>query len=167
MLRIALIVFLTVTSAIAQSGSPYMDRARASLARGLSEVGQWQTTHVINQTVMQCTSCMDPITVVLRHIDNYTKGSDFNDPRALYLEGRRLHCQELVATRSGRCASLEDRGGSITARSIENTRIVFEHVIPMGPHLLAGYVEGPQDAAELAAIQEVLRRAVARLSPLW
>jgi hypothetical protein len=167
MFRILAFLILCGAPAFAQSGSPYMDRARAALARGLSDVGQWQTTHVINQTVMQCTSCPQTITVVLRHIDDYPKGSDFSTSEALYVEGRKLHCQHLVASGEGRCIAFEGLGKGITARSIEGGSEVFEHVIPMGTTLLAGYVEGPKDAPDLAAIQDALRHAVARLDPRW
>ena len=67
----------------------------------------------------------------------------------------------------GRCIAFEGLGKGITARSIEGGSEVFEHVIPMGTTLLAGYVEGPKDAPDLAAIQDALRHAVARLDPRW
>lgn len=171
-LRLALLIAISATAAQSQSGSPYMDRARASLTQGLGKIAQWQTTHVINQTVMQCTSCLTPITVVLRHIDDYTKGSDFSRPADLYLAGRRQLCQGLVADAKGRCVSLTDASSddlrpSIQARSIEGRgKSVFEFVMPLGPDMLAGYVEGPEEATDLPAIEAAMMQAVGWLHPL-
>lgn len=157
------IVALLPIAASAQWESPYMDRARKVLAIGLGQIGQWQTTHTTNQTVMQCTSCAQVVTVVLRQIDDYTKGSDFTRPMDLYMAGRKALCRDLAADQSGRCLDLKAPGFF----SLEQDDMIYEFVTPLGTSLLAGYVEGQKDATELPQAQNILRQAVKALSPLW
>lgn len=151
----------------AQSEYVYMDRARSSLVRELTALGDWQTTHTTNQTVMQCTSCAAPVTVVLRMIEGYSKDTPFASAKALYLEGRKQQCQDLIARNAGRCIDTSNRGKGILSTSVEGTLEVQEYVTPQGPHLFAGYVEAGSGVPELPAMQAAMRHAVDRLNPLW